>query len=126
MRDIRSILSSLILVATGLLALAGLLVRDWSLTVTASDIGLLFLFGACQLALGLICFTIGARLVPAAEASLLGLLESVLGPLWVWIFLSENPGRDAVIGGALVLAAVVANTLYDSRRAPPTPPVNAV
>lgn len=111
-------------VATGLLALAGLLVRDWSLTVTVSDVGLLFLFGACQLALGLICFTIGARLVPAAEASLLGLLESVLGPLWVWIFLSENPGRDAVIGGALVLAAVIANTLYDSRRTPP--PVNAV
>jgi drug/metabolite transporter (DMT)-like permease len=111
-------------VATGLLALAGLLVRDWSLTVSASDVGLLFLFGACQLALGLICFTIGARLVPAAEASLLGLLESVLGPLWVWIFLSENPGRDAVIGGALVLAAVIANTLYDSRRTPP--PVNAV
>jgi drug/metabolite transporter (DMT)-like permease len=111
-------------VATGLLALAGLLVRDWGLPVAASDVGLLFLFGSGQLAGGLICFTIGARLVPAVEASLLGLLESVLAPLWVWIFLSENPGSNALIGGALVLAAVIANTLYDSRRTPP--PVNVV
>ncbi len=111
-------------VATGLLAAAGLLMRDWGVPVAGADLGLLFLFGACQLALGLICFTTGARLVPAAEASLLGLLESVLGPLWVWIFLAEHPGDYALVGGALVLAAVIANTLYDARRT--TPPVNAV
>ncbi len=111
-------------VATALLATAGLLMRDWGLPVGAADVGLLFLFGAGQLALGLICFTTGARLVPAVEASLLGLLELVLAPLWVWIFLAENPGKYALIGGALVLAAVIANTLYDARRTPP--PVNAV
>lgn len=112
-------------VATGLLAMAGLVMRDWSTPVGAADIGMLFLFGSGQLALGLVCFTVGARLVPAAEAALLGLLESILGPLWVWIFLAENPGGDALIGGALVLAAVTANTLYDSRRAP-VPPANVV
>ena len=111
-------------VACALLALAGLSMRDWGLQVAMSDVGLLFLFGACQLALGLICFTIGARLVPAAEASLLGLLESVLGPLWVWIFLAEHPGSYALIGGALVLAAVAGNTLYDQRRV--TTPVHTV
>jgi len=83
----------------------------------ASDVGLLFLFGAIQLAIGLIWFTTGARLIPAGEAALLGLLECVLGPLWVWLFLDEDPGTQALIGGGLTLAAVAGNTLYDMARA---------
>ncbi len=85
--------------------------------VSMNDIGLLFLFGAIQLAIGLIWFSTGARLIPAGEAALLGLLECVLGPLWVWLFLDEDPGTQALIGGALTLAAVAGNTLYDMARA---------
>jgi drug/metabolite transporter (DMT)-like permease len=87
------------------------------LPVSINDIGLLFLFGAIQLAIGLIWFSTGARLIPAGEAALLGLLECVLGPLWVWLFLDEDPGSQALIGGALTLAAVAGNTLYDMARA---------
>ncbi|WP_395017591.1 DMT family transporter [Dongia sp.] len=87
------------------------------LPVSINDIGLLFLFGAIQLAIGLIWFSTGARLIPAGEAALLGLLECVLGPLWVWLFLDEDPGAQALIGGALTLAAVAGNTLYDMARA---------
>jgi drug/metabolite transporter (DMT)-like permease len=107
--------------ATATLMTVGLVARSFVVEnpspVSLNDIGLLFLFGAMQLAIGMICFTSGARLIPAGEAALLGLLECVLGPLWVWIFLDEDPGAQALIGGALTLAAVAGNTLYDMARA---------
>ena len=102
--------------AAMILMTAGLVGRD-PLPVSVNDVGLLFLFGAIQLAIGLIWFSTGARLIPAGEAALLGLLECVLGPLWVWIFLGEDPGTQALIGGGLTLAAVAGNTLYDMARA---------
>lgn len=88
-----------------------------ALAVSANDLFYLFLFGAVQLAIGLILFTFGARLIPAAEAALISLVETVLGAFWVFLFLDENPGIYALYGGALVLAAVAGNTLYDQRRA---------
>jgi drug/metabolite transporter (DMT)-like permease len=88
-----------------------------SLDVSGADLFYLFLFGAVQLAIGLIFFTTGARLIPAAEAALISLVETVLGAFWVFLFLGENPGIYALYGGALVLGAVAGNTLYDQRRA---------
>jgi drug/metabolite transporter (DMT)-like permease len=102
--------------ATAIIMTVGLVMRE-PLPVAMNDVGLLFLFGAIQLAIGLIWFSTGARLIPAGEAALLGLLECVLGPLWVWLFLDEDPGPQALIGGALTLAAVAGNTLYDMARA---------
>jgi drug/metabolite transporter (DMT)-like permease len=88
-----------------------------ALEVSTSDFYYLFLFGAVQLAIGLILFTTGARLIPAAEAALISLVETVLGAFWVFLFLDENPGIYALYGGALVLSAVAGNTIYDQRRA---------
>jgi drug/metabolite transporter (DMT)-like permease len=102
--------------AAAIIMMVGFVMRE-PLPVSVDDVGLLFLFGAIQLAIGLIWFSTGARLIPAGEAALLGLLECVLGPLWVWIFLDEDPGTQALIGGALTLAAVAGNTLYDMARA---------
>jgi drug/metabolite transporter (DMT)-like permease len=99
-----------------LLMVIGLVVREPG-SVSASDVGLLLLFGAGQLAIGMIFFTIGARLIPAGEAALLGLLECVCGPLWVWIFLGEEPGNRAITGGLLTVAAVAGNTIYEMVRA---------
>jgi drug/metabolite transporter (DMT)-like permease len=79
------------------------------LTVSAVDFGLLALFGAGQLGLGLILFTAGARYVPAAEAALIGLLETVLGPLWVALVLREVPPLATLAGGALMLGALGAH-----------------
>ena len=95
-----------------------------ALGISSSDFFYLFLFGAAQLAIGLIFFTTGARLIPAAEAALISLVETVLGALWVYIFLDENPGIYALYGGILVVSAVAANTLYDQRRAQ-RQPINA-
>lgn len=75
-------------------------------SIGGRDLGLLALLGVGQIGLGLVFLTIGARLIPAAEVALITLLEVVLGPLWVWMFLSEQPGAATVAGGAIVLAAV--------------------
>ena len=82
----------------------------------ARDLALLALFGAAQLGLGMILFTAGARRIPVAEASLIAVLESVLGPIWVWLAIGENPGLPSVIGGIMVLAALAGHTLADLRR----------
>ncbi len=94
-------------------------------SVDGTELVLLFLFGACQLGIGFILFTNGARLIPAGEAILLSLVESILAPIWVWVWptLHEYPGDRALIGGALVIAAVIWNTLAQmgqaKRIAPP-------
>ena len=49
----------------------------------------------------------GGRLIPASETGLIGLIDVVLAPLWVWLLFAESPGLPAVLGGVLVLGAVV-------------------
>jgi drug/metabolite transporter (DMT)-like permease len=83
--------------------------------VSDHDMVLLAAFGIGQLALGLILFVNGARLLPAAETALLALLESILAPLWVWLFVGEDPGLYAVAGGSVVLAALAIHSLLDLR-----------
>lgn len=75
--------------------------------ITAPDVFWLVLLGAGQIGIGLILLTIGARLIPAAQVALISLLEVVLGPLWVWLAVGERPGTATVVGGAIVVAAVV-------------------
>lgn len=70
------------------------------------DATLIVVLGFGQMGLGLAFLTKGARLLPAAEVALITLLEVVLGPLWVWLALSERPGTATLAGGAVVLAAV--------------------
>jgi drug/metabolite transporter (DMT)-like permease len=75
--------------------------------VGTKDLLLIVALGAGQIALGLAFLTIGARLIPAAEVALITLLEVVLGPLWVWLALSERPSTATLLGGGVVVAAVV-------------------
>ena len=91
--------------------------------VGAKDLALLAGLGVTQIGLGLIFLTIGARLIPAAEVALITLLEIVLGPLWVWIALGEQPSATTLVGGGIVLAAVVFQTLGAPDEPPVAPPV---
>ena len=75
--------------------------------VDGDDLGLIALLGVTQIGLGLAFLTMGARLIPATEVALISLLEVVLGPLWVWLALSERPSNATFIGGAIVVGAVV-------------------
>ena len=96
-------------------ALAALLAvgqaTPWS--ARGPDLALLALFGIGQLGVGMLCFTAGARHIPVAEASLIGVLECVLGPVWVWLAIGERPGAYAIMGGAVILGALIAHTLAD-------------
>ena len=82
----------------------------------AQDIVWLVLFGAINLGAGLAMFVTGARLIPAALAALVGTLEPVLGPIWVWLIHDEVPGVRTLIGGAVVFAALFVHILNDWRR----------
>jgi drug/metabolite transporter (DMT)-like permease len=78
--------------------------------VGGQDVAVLAALGAGQIGLGLIFLTLGARLIPAAQVGLTTLLEVVLGPLWVWLALDERPGALTLVGGAVVVAAIVIQT----------------
>ena len=82
-------------------------------SISPRDFALLAFFGVGQFGAGFLLFMTGARLIPAAETSLIGLLETVLGPLWVWLVLGERPEAASLAGGALILAALLANTLVE-------------
>src|SRR2546421_9942026 len=98
--------------ATALTALVSLPLAT-PLDTAPLDLALLAFFGVGQFGAGFLLFMAGARLIPAAESSLIGMLETVLGPLWVWLVLDERPGTATLTGGALILAALLANTLVD-------------
>jgi drug/metabolite transporter (DMT)-like permease len=86
------------------------------LDATSRDLALLAFFGIGSFGVGFLLFMAGARLIPAAQSSLLGMLETVLGPLWVWLMLDERPGAASLAGGAVILAALLTNAVLDLLR----------
>jgi drug/metabolite transporter (DMT)-like permease len=83
--------------------------------VSSTDIFILAMFGFFQVALGLTLFVIGSRLLPSGQASLIATLETPLMPFWVWLAFQEVPSSRALIGGALVMGAVLADIIADGR-----------
>ena len=80
-------------------------------TISAHDLGLLIFMGVVQTGGGFTLITLGARLVPAAQVSLLALTEIILAPIWVLIGFGETPAAFTLAGGAVVLCAVVGQAL---------------
>ena len=75
--------------------------------ISYHDIFLGFLAGFFQIGFGFIFITIGARTTPSAMVGIIMLSESVLGPLWAFLFVSERPSIFSLIGGATILLAVL-------------------
>ena len=90
------------------------------LQVDAASVGLLALFGVSQFGLGLLLLAFGTPLVSATRGALIGVLQTPLGTLWVWLAFAEQPAVLTLVGGAIVLAAVVVDML-----APHPPPTHA-
>jgi drug/metabolite transporter, DME family len=109
----------------GFVAFVGCGIMGW-LTNTAGfsvdlrSFGLLMLMGPIQLALPLIFYGMGARHVSAAALSVLSMLDAVLNPLWPWYFKGETPTTSTIIGGAVILGAVLLSIFgahyYDNAR----------
>ena len=100
--------------AFGLASVASLfLLQDYGIPVAA--LPFLAAFGLVNSALGTAFFLLGSRLLRPVETALLGALETPLAPLWVWLLLGETPGNATVVGGGIVMAAVVWHTLQTAK-----------
>jgi len=94
--------------------------------ISGGDVAWLAALGIGQIGLGFALLTVGARLIPAAQVGLITLLEVVLGPVWVWLALDEQPDTLTLVGGAIVIAAIVLQTREaPSRDTDGQPAVNA-
>ena len=90
-----------------------------SLALSVRDGSVAMGMGVFQVGAGLILYTLGSRSLPAAELALLSLAEVLLGPIWVWLFLNETASTNTIIGGAVLLIAIVGNAVSGKRRKPP-------
>ena len=103
------------------LGLSGLLVAivgfvmAGNVSVSTPDMMYLMLLGLVVLPLAFALIAVGPRYIPAAEVSLMMLLETFLGPLWVWLVIGEEPSAETMIGGSLVLATLAIHTIYNAR-----------
>ena len=113
-------------IAGNLAAAAIALPFAWGdLALDARGALLVLFLGIFQLGISYVLFVKGLKTVPAAEASLLGMLEPMFNPLWAFLGLGERPSAWASLGGVIVLAAVAGRTVFGARAgvaAPATPP----
>ena len=103
------------LVIGGTLSVLCTLPLAYPLQASAHDLGLLFLLGGLQLTLPCLLLIHLSQRLPAPEIALLGLLEVILGVLWTWLGAGEQPSSSTLIGGGLVLAALIVNELLALR-----------
>ena len=75
--------------------------------LTPFDLIVLAIFGLMTVCVAFCLFMEGAKHIPAAEAGLISMLDVVLGPLWVLLAFGEKPGPMAIVGGALVIGALI-------------------
>ena len=83
------------------------LLLSTTIIISPHDIFLGFLAGFFQIGFGFIFITIGARTTPSAMVGIIMLSESVLGPIWAFLFVNEIPSLYGLIGGAIILFAVL-------------------
>tara|TARA_B100000524_G_scaffold141796_1_gene71156 strand:+ start:17 stop:892 length:876 start_codon:yes stop_codon:yes gene_type:complete len=84
--------------------------------ISYHDIFLGFLAGFFQLGFGFIFITIGARNTPSAIVGIIMITEAVLGPLWAWMFVNENPPLSVLVGGSIIIFAVLLQFLLAKKK----------
>lgn len=101
-------------------AIAALVATPFAWPLPAASAGAwatLVYLGVFQIGLAYVLLTTAMRRLPALEVSLLLLIEPVLNPLWTWLIRGEQPGGWVIAGGALIVAATAAKSVYDARQA---------
>jgi drug/metabolite transporter (DMT)-like permease len=83
--------------------------------ISLHDLGLIGAMAVVQLALPLYLFVVGARYIPAVQATLINLLDVLFNPFWAWLGVGERPTVDAAIGGSLIVGAVFLAIVYGAR-----------
>ena len=83
--------------------------------VAQGDIALLVMFGVFAFSPGIALLTVAPRLIPAGEVALIMPLETVLGSIWAWIWLAEQPTATAVAGGTVVIGVLITHSFWALR-----------
>lgn len=100
---------------SGLLSAVTILPFAWPVALQPEQVGPMLLLGLLVLPVSFGLMTLGPRYLPAPEVGLILLLETVLGPLWVWLVLGEAPGERALLGGVIVVAALAVHSALGLR-----------
>ena len=108
-------LPTLLISTVLVIAVAGITKHD-RLGISMDDLLLCMLWGGVLSGFTSVCFIVASRYIAAAEVTLFMLLEFALGPIWVWLFVNEVPSQWTLLGGALVIAAIVARSLLELRQ----------
>lgn len=96
----------------GLFSIVIALPMGWPIEASWRDIVVLAFMGVVQLGLGCLLMTVATRHLRAAEVGLITLLETILGPIWVWLGVGERPTDPALVGASIVVGALLANELF--------------
>ena len=72
--------------------------------------------GVLQIGLASVLFSAGIKRITAIDANIIGVIEPVFNPVWVFLFIGEKPGANALLGGAVIIAAVLVSTMVGLRR----------
>ena len=91
------------------------LILSESYSFSNHDLLMGFFLGVPQLSFGFICITIGSRTTASTTVGLLMLTETLFAPVWVWMFLNEIPPISVLIGGVIIIIAIIINSL-DKRK----------
>lgn len=86
------------------------------LAIPAPDLMWCLIMGLVTMSGGMILYTLGSRVVPSAELTLLSNIEVMLAPFWVWLIMGETASNATFVGGAVVLAAILFNAYAGVRR----------
>lgn len=102
-------------------ALAMITVQGSGIAIPRREIVIALFMGGALVGGGMALYTRGSLAVPAAELTLLSMVEVLLAPLWVLLFLGEGASPATLTGGAVLLAAILFNALSGARHRPPVP-----
>ena len=86
-----------------------------SFVISNHDLVIALLMGCIQFGIGFICFTVAARYILASEVALFALTESILGPIWVWVGVGEEPSLLTILGSIIVFVCVASYCIFSIR-----------
>jgi len=98
-----------------MVALIALLFVD-ELRLVGNDLTIIPLMCVMCVAIPFVLITLAPRYITAAEVNLFFLLETVLGPLWVWLVIHEQPSIETIIGGAVIIATIAAHSALSLKK----------
>ena len=104
-----------IMISTLIIMAVVALMRQGELEISRQDLWLCLLWGGVMSGFTSACFILASRHIVAAELTIFMLLEFALGPVWVWLFVNESPSRWTLVGGALVICAVLGRSFAEFR-----------